>query len=367
MEKNLWLLEKKYMIKIIDRYLGTTVLRATALVLLMLAGISIFIMLVKEMGSMGRGVYGLIGAIEYVFLDFPKQIYLLFPMACLLGTLLGLGTLASNSELIILRASSMSISKIIWAVMKTMVIILIAATLIGEVLAPAAEHKAEARKSFLLSNGQALKTSKGTWIRDGQNFLYIRQSLGSKLLEGVSRYQFDNNNKLLSASYAERGYYQEGHWMMQNVVESIITSTQIQTRKIPQEIWPLSLNPKLLRISEVNPAQMSLKQLNDYILYLKKNNQNTSTYSLSFWQRILQPLATLVMVWLAIPFVFGPLRRATMGLRIVLGAAVGFCFITLNQFFGPMSMVYQLPPFIAAILPIILFSIAAWILQKRVI
>lgn len=355
------------MIKIIDRYLGATILRTTALVLLMLAGISIFITLVKEMGSIGTGVYGLFGAIEFVLLDFPMQIYLLFPMACLLGTLLGLGTLASNSELIILRASSMSLGRIIWGVMKTMILILFVATLIGEVLAPAAEHKAEARKSSLLSNGQALKTSKGTWIRDGQNFLYIRESLGSKLLEGVSRYQFDNQNKLLSASYAERGYYQQGHWVMQNVVESIITPAQIQTRKIPQEIWPLSLNPKLLRISEVDPAQMSLKQLNDYLLYLKKNNQNTSAYSLAFWQRILQPLATLVMVWLAIPFIFGPLRSATMGLRIVFGAAVGFCFITLNKFFGPISMVYQLPPFIAAVLPIVLFGIVAWILQKRVV
>ncbi len=352
--------------KIIDRYLGITAIRGTMLVLLMLMGLSVFISLVKEIGDIGTGDYGILAVLEYIALDLPQQIYAFFPMACLLGTLLGLGALASNSELIILRASGVSVGRIIWIVIKATLLMLVVATLIGEGLGPMAQHTAEVHKALLTSSGQALKTNQGTWIRDGENFLYIHTIVDNKDLRGISRYQFDNQHNLLNASYAATGAYIHGHWIMQNVVESNINSTKVTITKMPQADWQLSLSPNLLRISVVDPEEMSLLQLNSYLSYLKKNNLNATNYLLSFWQRLLQPLATIIMVWLAIPFIFGPLRSSTMGLRVLLGATFGFCFITLNQFFGPLSTVYQFPPILAASCPLFLFALTAWILQRRV-
>lgn len=352
--------------KIIDRYLGTTVINATALVLLMLLGLSVFITLVKEISDIGTGAYGILGALEYVALDLPQQLYMFFPMAALLGVLLGLGMLASNNELTIMRASSMSLGRIGLGVMKTALLMLVVVTFLGEGLAPMAEHAAESHKTLLTSNGQTLKTTRGVWVRDGQNFLYIRAVFGGKRLEGVNRYLFDDAHNLLSSSYAQTGVYEHGQWTMHNVVESDISPTQVQTQKVAQTLWPLTLSPTVLRISEVDPDEMSLRQLHDYLLYLRDNNLNTGTYALAFWQRIMQPLATVVMMWLAIPFVFGPLRSATMGLRLMLGAVVGFSFYTLNQFFGPLSLVYQFPPLLAASIPIALFALAAYFLQRRV-
>jgi len=72
-----------------------------------------------------------------------------------------------------------------------------------------------------------------------------------------------------------------------------------------------------------------------------------------------------VLIWLAIPFVFGPLRSAGLGVRVLAGVFIGFVFYTLNQFFGPLSMMYQMPPFAAALFPIILFAMVAYWLQRR--
>src|SRR5207244_1124712 len=93
----------------------------------------------------------------------------------------------------------------------------------------------------------------------------------------------------------------------------------------------ISLNRDLLRISQVTPEQMSLVQLKSYIAYRKKNGLRASNYDLAYWRRLFQPFATGLMILLAIPFIFGPLRSVTMGLRFVSGVLVGFGFYILNQ------------------------------------
>jgi lipopolysaccharide export system permease protein len=80
----------------------------------------------------------------------------------------------------------------------------------------------------------------------------------------------------------------------------------------------------------------------------------------------MQPFATLVMIFLAIPFIFGPLRSVSMGLRIMAGVIVGFGFYILNQFLGPMSQVYQIPAVVAALVPTMVFAmLGAFLLFLR--
>lgn len=352
--------------KILDRYLAISVINTTLLVLIMLVGLTIFINLIKEISDIGTGTYGLLGALEYVILDLPQTAYSFFPMAALIGVLLGLSLLAHHSELIIIRASGVSIARITWAVIKAAIILLIVATLLGEWLAPIAEHSAESRKALLTSGGQALITGRGVWIRDGQNILNIQTIIGTNHIQGVNRYVFDNQHNLIQASHADSGYYHKDQWVMHNIATSFISPTNVHSQHSATENWRLAIDPSLLKISVADPDEMSLFQLHDYIHYLNSNNLNSDIYALAFWQRLLQPIATLVMVWLAIPFVFGSLRSMTMGLRIVLGIIAGFSFFILNKFFGPFSIVYQWPPLIAAMLPIMLFAIAAYLLQRRV-
>lgn len=352
--------------KILDRYLAITIINTTLLVLVMLVGLTIFINLIKEISDIGTGTYGLIGAFEYVALDLPQTTYSFFPMAALIGTMLGLSLLAHHSELIIFRASGISTTRISWAIMKAAIILLILASLLGEWLAPMAEHAAENRKALLTSGGQALVTGRGVWMRDGHNILNIQTVIGTNHIQGVNRYVFDDQRNLIRASHADSGYYHKGQWIMKNIATSYITPTVVRSQHLKTENWQLSLDPSLLKISVADPDEMSLFQLYDYIHYLNSNNLNSDIYALSFWQRILQPLATLVMVWLAIPFVFGSLRSMTIGLRIVLGIIVGFSFFILNKFFGPFSIVYQWPPLLAALLPVVLFAVAAYLLQRRV-
>lgn len=351
--------------KIVDRYLIKTITHTTGLVLLMLASLTFFITILREISTIGTGTYGLIGAIEYVLMDLPSRLYTLFPIAALIGTVLGLSLLANHHELTILRVSGMSLYRIAQIVIKAMLLMLVLATLIGEWLAPMAQNLADTHKALLTSSGQTLTTREGTWMRDGHNYIYIRQILDNHHLNGISLYEFDEKNNLIRASYAKSGFYQKKYWYMQNISSSDISLNKINSTQSESALWKLSISPKVLNIAAVDAEEMSLKQLFYYIQYLKNNKLSSNDYSLVFWQRLLQPVATLVMVWLAIPFVFGSLRSATLGLRLMMGVIIGFAFYMLNQFFGPLSIVYQWPPFIAAIFPTLLFSITAYFLMQR--
>ena len=109
--------------KILKRHIGLTIIMATALVLLGLIGLQIFVSFINELNEIGSGHYGLWQTLQYVILTLPSNIYSFFPMAGLLGSLIGLGYLASNRELIVMRASGVSLMQIVWAVLRAAILL----------------------------------------------------------------------------------------------------------------------------------------------------------------------------------------------------------------------------------------------------
>lgn len=351
--------------KIIDRYLGRTIISTTLSVLGILLVLFSLIKLIAETRDIGYGHYTLGSAFYYVLLTLPSQFYSFFPVAILLGTILGLSVLAKHSELMILHSNGVSLYQMAWSLIKATLLMVFLTILIGEGLAPRAARLAENHKAFLTTQGQTLMTQQGAvWIRDGHNYLYIQSILDPTHLNKVSRYRFDDNNNLLEASFAKQVNYEGNVWNAYEIAKSIISLNKIQTQHSVHEIWSFSFSPKLLNISIIKPEEMSLRQLNDYIRYRRKNLLNISQYSLAFWQRVLQPAAIWVMLCLAIPFTFKHLRTLATSLRTIAGVAVGFGFYLLNDFFGPFAIVYQWPPFLAALLPILIFMFIAIILMR---
>jgi lipopolysaccharide export system permease protein len=348
-------------VNIIDRYIGKNVLIATMLALLLLIGLQSFISFIGELHYIGTKDYGVLQALQYVPMQLPTALYQYFPIAALLGVLMGLGRLASQSELIVLRASGMSLTRIIIAVLKTMIIALVFMTIVGEWIAPRLAHEGDVRKIIAMSGGQTLGVGQGIWVRDGNNFIYINHVLPQGHLQDVTRYKFQNY-QLIRASHAVSAVYQNAQWHFSQVEQSDLSARKVTSQFFPEQTWKVTFKPDLLRFAAVDSTKLSLGRLFRYMRYLQENHQTADKVEFQFWQRVFQPLATLIMFCLGVPFVFGPLRNATMGLRIVTGVCIGFGFYTLNQFFGPISMVYQLPPLLAAGLPLVLFALGGGIL-----
>ena len=129
--------------RILDYYIRSSVIWATCLVVFVLLGIESFIEFINELSSIGVGKYGVMSVFTYVIMQLPSDVYQFFPVAGFLGGLIGLGRLATTSELIVMRAAGVSITRIAWAVVKAALLMLIVVTIIGEWGAPTWRYHAD--------------------------------------------------------------------------------------------------------------------------------------------------------------------------------------------------------------------------------
>lgn len=352
--------------KILNRYIGSSVIGTIMLVIFVLVGMEIFIGFSNQFTDVGTGNYGIFHATAVVLMLLPVNLYQFFPMAGLIGTLMGLGALASRSELIVMRAAGVSIMQITWAVIKAALIVLVLAVIVGEVIGPLARHEATRFKADAMSKGQAIYTRRGIWLRNGRDFIHIGTINPKGSLANITRYQFNKDATLSTASMAKTADFEHGRWSFKNVVVSQFGKGQVVSSNVTTQDWGLRFKPRILGLVNIESSERSLPQLHSYISYLKRSGLRSIQYRIDFWQRIFQPFSVLAMILLAIPFIFGPLRSATMGLRIVAGTVVGFIFYFINQFIGPLSTVYMLPPIAVAVIPTLLVLVFGYFLLLRI-
>ena len=354
------------MFKILDFYIGRTIIATTSIVLATFVGLSAIIKYVEQLRAIGDGTYDLIQAFYYVILSVPRDIEMFFPLAALLGALIGLGMMASSSELVVMQASGFSKLDIGLSVLKTAVPLMIVVMLLGEWGAPQAQKMARDLRAYATSNGKIFSARTGVWARDSNDFMFIGKVDDNKLY-GLNMWRFGKNKQLKSVVYAkEADFVSEHHWVMKHVViTNFVNDHQLSKREVDKQVWTTSLEPDKLAVVTVKPAELSLSGLYDYVSYMKASDQDASRYELALWGKVTSPISIAVMMLLALSFIFGPLRSVTMGARILSGVIAGFTFYIASEFFGQMTLVYGLPPFLGAIAPSIVALIIALLLLRR--
>jgi len=351
--------------KILNRYIASHIIFATIFVTLVFLGIQTFIGFVGQLPDMGQEHYRLMQVIQFVLFSLPSDFYKLFPVIGLLGSLLGLGYLASSNQLVVMQSSGISILKITWAVMRATFFMLIFVTFVGEVFAPALKNRALDYKTVSMNQAVGLNAFPGAWLHRQNDFIHIGGFTSPTRLNDLIIYSLDKTHKLNALYYAKQGDLKNGDWLLTDVTKTSFTDSKITTKAIEQFLLHLDIEPEMLASMVRDPDTLTLDNAYRYMRYFDRYNLNTFSVNFNFWQRIIQPLTTMVMIALSIPFIFGSLRHVSTGCRIVVGIIVGLGFYILNQFFGPFSLLFQLPPWLAAIAPTLFFSlICVWLLFR---
>jgi len=349
---------------LLDRYIGRNVLAAIVAVLGIILSLALLFAFIDELSDI-EGSYGLLDAAWYVLLTAPRRLYDMLPMAALIGCLIGLGSLASHSELTIMRAAGVPVARIVWAVMKPMLTLMLAAVLLGEYIVPLSEAKAQTSRALAQNGGVALGAKRGLWHRQGQEFIHINAAQTDSLLYGITRYQFDGERRLLAASFAKSARYENGRWQLFDLTVTRFEPKASRVENKASEDWPIELAPELLGTLLLDPEMLPLKGLWRYIHYLADQGLNNSRYWLAFWSKLLQPLVTAALLLLAISFIFGPLRSVTLGQRVFSGTLVGFIFRIVQDLLGPASLVFGFPPLLAVLIPCGICMLAGGVLLRR--
>ncbi len=350
--------------KILDVYIGKIIASTTAITLSVFVSLSGIIKFVEQMKAVGRGNYDLAHAALYVLYAIPRDVEIFFPMSTLIGGLIGLGMLASNSELVVMQSAGWSRLDIIKSVMKTAAIMILLSMAVGEWLAPQGEAAAREVRAQAISGGSLVSSKNGVWAKDGDYFVHIGEIKERGELSNIQMYKFNEQLKLSSWISADKAIYKKDQWELQKVVETFVTADKITATELSVKQWDSSLTPDKLGV--ITPESLSISGLTDYLQYLEDNDQDPSRYLLAFWRKIVQPITVAVMLLMALSFVFGPLRSVSMGARIMMGVATGILFYISNEVMGSMSLVYQLPPLLGATLPSLVFvCIALYLMQKK--
>lgn len=346
----------------LDRYIAKSVSLSILLVLTAVVGLDVIFTLIDELQNL-QGDYGASDAFVFVTMTIPRRLYEFTSLSVLIGCLIGLGSLANNSELTVMRAVGMSLVRISWAAIKPAMLFVFLTLLMGEFVVPHSESYAQSQRALAKSGGQALTTS-GTWQREGDTYMHITAVLPGGVLYGVTQYEFEGR-QLRESRFAKRAIYQGDHWILQNVDVSKIETDRVLVTKHNTLRWDTELTPEVLNVMVVEPEALSILGLQTYTQYLEEQGLNAKKYQLAYWKKLLQPLAVVVMVLVALSCIFGPLRSVTMGYRVFSGVVLGLLFKYTEDFLGPACIVFGFDPIFASLIPISLFAVAAAVLLKR--
>ncbi len=367
------------MIGILDRYIGRSILSTTVLVLFTLVSLFALFAFISELEDVGKGHYSAGVAAQYILLTVPGIAYLLFAPAVLLGSLLGLGSLANNSELTVMRAAGVSVGRIVRAVLITGVGLTVVAALLGETVMPRTEQIAEELRLNALEQRLSSKGSSALWVRSGHQYVNIATVLPDKTLLGVTVHTF-REQKLTESLIAARAVRDDNNeWVLEGIQISTFSDDGVKTQQQKRASWSeLSsssdpdgsstnlLSPQLVSNLSVSDENLSALALYNQVRYLKDNQLDSNTTELSFWQKITSPLSTLVMLMLSLPFVFGSQRSGGAGQRVFVGILLGIVYVLMNKLLTQLALNAGFTPLVSAVLPLAFFLFVSLIGIQRV-
>jgi len=354
----------------LERYLARQIFAAVGFVLLGFLALFAFFDLISELGDLGRGEYHLQLVFTVVAMSMPAHAYELFPVVVLIGTLYVLAHLASNSEYTVMRASGLSPARAALALSKIGLLFFVATFVIGEWVSPVAEEMAQKIRQRAMSTliGQDLRS--GLWFKDEGAFVNVRIALQADHLVGVLIYDFDADYRLRQLTSAQTADYAgKGVWKLAEVVETRYTAAGPQTARHVETEWRSRVSPELLDALILRPDRMSAWRLYQYTEHLAGNRQKTERYQIALWKKLFFPLATMVMMALALPFAYMQARAGMVGVKVFLGIMLGIFFHMLNNLFSHIGLLQNWSPVVAAAVPSAAFLLAAlvmmWWVERR--
>jgi lipopolysaccharide export system permease protein len=336
----------------ITRYVAMSVFNAIALTLLVFVSLFFILTLIDQLQSL-RGNYTAFEALLNVVLRMPGGLNTLIPFSCLIGCLAGLGALASSSELVIIRAAGVSTNRIVWMALRPALVFMLLQLVVSEYVAPYSEQMAINRKA-IATQSSVKQSQQKLWNHETNEFMHFDAVLPSGVIYGLSRYQLNDEHQLVAASFTKQVIYQGDHWQEEDVAITHVEKDSTRVENIPLRRWDSRLTPDLLNVLVLDPDSLSLRNLFYYNNYLAQQKIENNDYSLAFWKKALEPLATASLVLIAISFIFGPLRSVTMGQRVFTGVMFGVAFLIAQKLFGPASLVFGFSPLLAVLCPILI-------------
>ena len=351
---------------LLDRYIVRAILGSVLLVMAVLLVLGALFVFIDQQDDIGTGRYTAVSAVWYTLLNLPQQAYELLPITALIGSLLGLGSLARGSEITVIRATGVSIARIAGAALIAALLLIGAAVLLGEFFAPTLQQVAREQKAFAKLNNVSFGGGSGAWVRDGDLILNVAGQYGERQFGSMQIFELSPQHRLLALGHAQRATAgSTGKWLLGDYAESRFVGDTVVTHPVGQRILESNVTAGFLGLAVQDPDQLTSRALWRLISYFKTNALDTREYVFAFWSRIARTVAIAFAVLLAIPFVLGSLRSAGAGTRMLMGLVLGVGFFLLQRLIESGTVVFALNPVLLAWTPTLLLATVTLTLLAR--
>jgi lipopolysaccharide export system permease protein len=349
----------------LDRYLYRTVLLYTGMAMAVLLALGALILFISQQGDIGTGSYSAGDAFLFTLLNLPQTAFELLPIGALIGALMGLGNLAAGSELVVTRASGVSVWRIAWPVGLAGVTLAIIMFGIGEYAAPHLSQLAKREKTIAKLADVSFAGTSSAWVKDGNRILRVQTGEVDRAFGGVSVFELDGPTRLRSIQRATRIVADPGRWSLHNVATSRFEKDKVEGDTVPELTLHSTVNPEFLGLAATDPQMLTLHGLASYIDHLRRNSLETTSYEIGYWSRIARLFAVIVVTLLALPFVFGPLRTTGAGTRTVFGALLGVVFFLITRTVENGGQLFNLNPALVGWLPTAVVGVCTLVAISR--
>ncbi len=351
--------------KIKDRFIANTLLTYSIVVLLVWLSIYSFFNFLAELNRVGTVNYTILEAFKYIVLQLPEVAYDQVSPVILLGCVLGMGHLATTGQLIILRASGISILKITWLTLKNAIIFLICLTLIGELVAPTLSTYAENERSNALGQNSFSSSQDGFWIRDGDNFINVENNVDGSLFNGITVIEVNKSNKIERVVESKSAIFDGQNINMDSTNIFSINSTNLfddialKERNLYKK--RVAFDQDLINSLEKEPKDLTTLTIVKQIQFLTDNKLRAEVFEVELYKRLVKPITLVAMILLAMLFIFGSTRDATLGRKIFFGVAIGLSFELISRIGGALALSFDFSPLLSAFIPAMAIMIIATI------
>ncbi len=337
---------------ILDRYIVRTILGFVFLVMGVVLILGALFVFIDQQDDIGVGHYTALEALWYTLLNLPQQAFELLPITVLIGSLLGLGSLARGSELTVIRATGVSIVRLAGAGLIAGMILLAIEVLLGEFLAPPLQVAAREEKAFAKYTDLSFGGGGGAWVRDGNLILNVARQSGQRQFGSMQIFELSNDHRLLALGHAVNATAgSDRKWLLGDYTESRFTDDSVQTQAPGQRLLQSNVTAGFLGLAAQDPNTLTNRALWQLIEYSRTNSLDAGRYVFAFWSRIARTVAIVFAVLLAIPFVLGSLRSSGAGTRTLMGLMLGIVFFLLQRLIESGTIVFDLNPLVLAWIP----------------
>ena len=327
---------------------------------LILAGLAVLVLLLDVMAQSSEIIAGSDGAAalwRYGWLRLPLIISRLIPFSVLIAALLTLIFLARHGELVVMTGAGVSQFKLILMFLPVVVAIAGGHFWIDDRAAPASIRALDAWGVAGFSAGRSSTAGDGAvlWVRAGNDVIRLRRDGdGHNRLGAVSIFHRDEEGNLIERLDAAAAINDHGTWTLYDVSRFDVAGNRLS--KLAKMAWPGNLRPSQISTLSRHPKALSISAVWRFVRSPGYGSRPLYVYKTWLNRKLAVPLASLMMILLAVPLTQRFQRHGGVGSTLAIGVAMGFCFFVFDGFTLAVGEAGLLPPWIAAWAPTLTFA-----------